>query len=152
MSEVASQQAVPAVKSWVVWMMLAETAALSEAVRLIVRDCESRGARPAILHLPSGGDEVMAHLEAGESLVVVSPQYPPSAIPQEQLIIAASGPVTAPARAIVPVGPAATPSEIALSLLTALENAGLAPAETEDVYSPEEEERLRKALDDLGYL
>lgn len=151
MSESASQEDIPRFAGWVVWI-LADTAASSEAARLIVRDCESRGIYPSILHLPGSGDEVMAHLEAGESLVVVSPQPPPAAIPAERVIIAASGPVMAPFRTIVSVGPAATPSEIALSLLTALETAGMAPAEAKDVYSPEEEERLRKALDDLGYL
>ena len=136
---------------WAVWFSepdAAESVESAEAARLVCDNCVSRGIHPAIVR--PGRDrasDIEARLQTGASLVVLSDQAPPPAVASRVVMV---GKVDA-AQYAARVEPIGAPQELALHVLEALEKTGFIPV-VEDVYTPEEEERLRKALDDLGYL
>jgi len=126
-----------------------QDAAFEEAASLVARDCEARGVRVPVLHDPAGAGAGASASGPGPAIVISSDPTSPNT---HTVTITSTGPTDQKTSSRLSIAPGSAPAEIALRILETLEARSLIPMTEEDVYSPEEEDRLRKALDDLGYL
>jgi len=141
---------------WIVWILQSAGADGRpegpglEAARLVARNCHARGmGMIPVFEIPPA--EPGGILQSSAAVLAAAACPLPSDALTDRLFFVGAEPAEAPAHS-VSAHPNDTPTDIALRILSALEEAGFIPHADEDVYTEEEEERLRKALDDLGYL
>jgi hypothetical protein len=149
----------PPITGWAVWFLAAPgadpaagtPAAMPEAARLVANDCQARGIRVEIIQLPDPPfEDIVGRLWNGQNLILTASRQPSISPAAARILVVAPNAVNTPARSIV-VDPQLQPADVALRIVTELEQSKMLPP-ADEVYSEEEEERLRSALDDLGYL
>jgi len=135
----------------VVWLNEPATVSSHDVQRRVSEQCSEKGVRVELLSFPDGSLSLFK-VQGNTPAIVVSPALPPGDIPSSRLIVASDGPVNISSHDSLDLREYGSPAELAMALIGALERAHFVPLAGDEAYTPEEEERLRQALDDLGYL